>query len=62
MHGMRSAPCPQFLGCVWHCRVDWVQCHALCSQGLELVPQLQSGDTIVSSRIVEGAERLVRPA
>jgi hypothetical protein len=31
------------------------------AQGLELVPQLQSGDTIVSSRIVEGAERLVRP-
>ena len=31
-------------------------------QGLELVPQLQSGDTIVSAAIVEGAERLVRPA
>lgn len=29
-------------------------------QGLELVPQLQSGDIIVSSRIVDGAEHLVR--
>lgn len=30
-------------------------------QGLELVPQLQSGDVIVSSRIVDGGEHLVRP-
>jgi len=31
-------------------------------QGIELVQQLQSDDVIVSSRLVSGAERLVRPA
>ena len=30
-------------------------------QGVELVQQLQSDDVIVSSRLVTGAERLVRP-
>ena len=35
---------------------------AACMQGLELVQQLQSDDMIISSRLVTGAERLVRPA
>ena len=30
-------------------------------QGIELVQQLQSDDVIVSSRLLTGAEHLVRP-
>ena len=31
------------------------------TKGMELLPQLQSGDIIVSSKILSGADRLVKP-
>jgi len=33
----------------------------VCVQGLEYIPQLQAGDTILNARLVSGAERLVMP-
>ena len=43
---------------------DWnkYEVPAAYMQGIELVQQLQSDDVIVSSRLLTGAERLVRPA
>jgi hypothetical protein len=30
-------------------------------QGLEYIPQLQAGDTILNARLIAGAERLIMP-
>lgn len=62
IHNKRGCGC--FLRSILHAiDGDWKIDGRSCGyQGLELLPQLQSGDVIVSSRIVDGAEHLVRPS